>query len=227
LLDELGVDPAARFLWSFGLDGGTFAGAAVDWYAKDLPLARLAAGGVLLAYELDGAPLPPEHGFPVRLVVPGYFGTNSVKWLWHLNLAKRRAASPFTTTFYNDRMGADDVAAGLPATRPVWAQAPEAIIVAPAPDAVVAAGEACEIWGWAWSYRGIAAVEISVDGGASYARAPLEPRHGWSWQRFSAPWRPTARGEALISARAIEAGGAAQPVEGARNAIHSVPIVVR
>ena len=146
---------------------------------------------MLLAYELNGAPLPAEHGFPVRLVVPGYYGTNSVKWLWRLHLAGHRAEGPFTTEFYNDRLGADDVAAGLPSRRPVWALAPESIIVAPAPDTVVAAGELTEIWGWAWSYRGIAAAEVSVDGGASFTRATLEQRSGWAWQRFSLPWRPS------------------------------------
>src|SRR5262245_34994932 len=165
LLDEVGIDPRARFLWSFGLDGGDFAGTVSDWFVKDLPLERLAAGDVLLAYELNGAPLPAEHGFPVRLVVPGYYGTNSVKWLWRLHLAERRAEGPFTTTLYNDRLGAGDVAAGLPPLRPVWAIAPESIIVAPVPDAVVAADEPVEIWGWAWSFRGMTAVEISLDHG--------------------------------------------------------------
>jgi sulfane dehydrogenase subunit SoxC len=114
LLDEVETEPRARFLWSYGLDGGDFAGISCEWYVKDLPLARLAADDVLLAYELNGAPLPAEHGSPVRLVVPGYYGTNSVKWLWRLHLAAHRAKGSFTTDFYNDSLGADDVAAGLP-----------------------------------------------------------------------------------------------------------------
>jgi len=227
LLDEIGVDPRARFLWSYGLDGGDFAGASCEWYVKDLPLERLAAGDVLLADELNGAPLPAEHGFPLRLVVPGYYGTNSVKWLWRLHLADRRADGPFTTRFYNDSLGAEDVAAGLPPRRPVWAIAPEAVIVAPAPDAVVPAGESTEIRGWAWSFRGVAAAEVSVDSGASIRRAALAPRRGWAWQRFSLPWRPDKRGETLLGVRAVEAGGIGQPQDGARNAIHTVRVVVR
>ena len=227
LLDELGVEKSARYLWSFGLDGGVFAGASCDWFVKDLPLERLAAGDVLLAYELNGSPLPPEHGFPLRLVVPGYYGKNSVKWLWRLHLAERRAEGLFTTTYYNDSLGADDIAAGLPSRRPVWATAPEAIIVNPAPDAVVAAGESIEIWGWAWSFRGITAVEVSVDGGTSFTRAALESQRGWAWRRFSLPWQPADRGEMLLSARAIEAGGASQPFDGARNAVHTVRVAVQ
>ena len=227
LLDELEIDPRARFLWSYGLDGGDFAATSCDWFVKDLPLERLGAGGVLLAYELNGAPLPAEHGFPVRLVVPGYYGTNSVKWLWRLHLADRRADGPFTTVFYNDSLSADDVAAGLPPRRPVWAIAPESIIVAPAPDAVIGVGERAEIWGWAWSFRGIAAVEVSVDGGAHFTRAVVERRRGWAWQRFSHSWQPTKRGDVQLSVRAFEANGATQPRDGARNSIHTVPIVVR
>ncbi|WP_162917412.1 molybdopterin-dependent oxidoreductase [Dongia deserti] len=124
LLDEFGVDAQARYLWSYGLDGGDFAGTPCDWYLKDLPLARLKAGDVLIAYELNGAPLPAEHGFPVRLVVPGYYGTNSVKWLWRLHLADRRAEGQFASVLYNDPLDAREIAAGQPERRPVWAVAP-------------------------------------------------------------------------------------------------------
>lgn len=224
LLADAEVSPDARFLWSYGLDGGDFAGTVVDWYLKDLPLARLQAGGVLLAYELNGAPLPAEHGFPVRLAVPGFYGTNSVKWLWRLQLADRRADGPFVSKLYNDAVDAAEIAAGQPARRPVWAVAPESIIVAPVPGAVLARGDAVQIWGWAWSFRGVARVEISTDGGATFRNATLEPRRGWSWQRFSLTWRPEDSGETLISARALDANGAGQPFDGARNAIHAVKV---
>lgn len=226
LLDELALDPRARFLWSHGLDRGTFDGVPCEGFVKDLPVERLAAGDVLLAYELNGAPLPAEHGFPLRLVVPGYYGTNSVKWLGRLTLAEGRAEGPFTTTLYNDPSSAADRAAGLAARRPVWATAPESIIVAPAPDAAVPVGKTTEIWGWAWSFRGIAAAEVSVDGGANFTRAALEERRGWAWQRFSLPWRPAGRGDVRLCVRAIEANGTAQPGDGARNAIHAVRVTV-
>lgn len=226
LLSEVGIDPRARFLWSYGLDSGNFAGTSCDWFVKDLPLERLAMGGTLVAYELNGAPLPAEHGFPVRLVVPGYYGTNSVKWLWRLHLAAERSEGPFTTTYYNDPATPEAIAAGLPARRPVWAVAPESVIVAPAPDATVALGQPVDIRGWAWSFHGIAGVEISVDDGAHFARASLEPRHDWAWQRFSLSWQPRARGEVRLCARAFEATGAAQPNEGRRNAIHTVRLKV-
>jgi DMSO/TMAO reductase YedYZ molybdopterin-dependent catalytic subunit len=227
LLSELGVDPEARYLWSYGLDGGEFAGTRCDWFVKDLPLQRLSAGEVLLAYELNDAPLPAEHGFPLRLVVPGFYGTNSVKWLWRLRLAGARASGPFTTTFYNDRRSAAEVAAGLAPEQPVWAQAPEAVIVAPAPGAGLVAGTETEVWGWAWGFEEIVAVELSDDEGASWRRAKLAPRSGWAWQRFALAWRPPAAGACRLSVRAWTASGRGQPAEGARNAVHSVELEVR
>ena len=226
LLDELGVDPRARFLWSSGLDGGTFAGESCEFFTKDMPLERLAAGDVLLAYELNGAPLPAQHGFPLRLVVPGYYGTNSVKWLWRLHLAEQRAKGVFTTRFYSDPVGPEARDAGHPEQRPVWAIAPESMIVSPAPGAILRHGEPSEIWGWAWSFTGVAGAEVSVDGGRSYLPARLEAHRGWSWQRFSIPWSPSEPGELVLTVRAVEAGGNGQPIDGARNAIHRVRITV-
>jgi hypothetical protein len=73
----------------------------------------------------------------------------------------------------------------------------------------------------------VARVEISTDGGATFRTATLEPRHGWSGQRFSLSWRPEMSGETLLSARAFDANGAGQPADGARNAIHTVTVEVR
>ena len=226
LLADAGVDPRARFLWSSGLDGGEFAGESCDWFVKDLPLERLAAGGVLLAFELNGEPLSAEHGFPVRLVVPGFYGTNSVKWLWRLHLADHRAESLFTTRFYSDISGPEEIAAGRPPQRPVWAIAPEAIIVGPVPHATIPVGQPVEIWGWAWSFRGVDTVEVSVDENASFGRAELSPHEGWAWRRFSRIWHPTVRGDATLSARATDGAGVTQPRDGARNAIQTVRVTV-
>jgi DMSO/TMAO reductase YedYZ molybdopterin-dependent catalytic subunit len=118
LLRRCGIRAEARFLWSYGLDRGEYDGVSARWYVKDLPLARLGQGGVLLAYAVNGEPLMPEHGSPLRLVVPGFYGTNSVKWLWRLELAEARAGGPFTTELYNDP---DHLTGG---TRPVWEAPP-------------------------------------------------------------------------------------------------------
>jgi len=183
-----------------------------------MPLARLAEGGVLLAYAVNGEPLSPEHGHPLRLVIPGYYGTNAVKWLWRLELSEGRATGPFTTELYND----PDPVRG--ATRPVWQAPPESLIVAPAPGQLTASETG--IWGWAWAAEGVAKTEVSVDGGKSWSPARLEPRRQWSWQRFSFDWQPSSPGNFMLAARATDTRGAAQPLEKARNAVHTVAVTV-
>jgi DMSO/TMAO reductase YedYZ molybdopterin-dependent catalytic subunit len=146
-LPNVGRMRQPRYVWLGGADYGVFDGESCEAFVKDLPLERVAAD-VLVAYEMNGAPLRPEHGYPARLVVPGYYGTNSVKWLNRLSLAEKRANGPFTTRWYNDPiLNADGRPTGR--TVPVWSIAPESVIVSPAPDQTLSAGEDVEIWGWA------------------------------------------------------------------------------
>jgi DMSO/TMAO reductase YedYZ molybdopterin-dependent catalytic subunit len=211
------VLPEARFVWSYGLDHGSYEGHAVENYAKDLPLARL-DDSVLIATELNGAPLPAEHGYPARLLVPGFYGTNSVKWLDRIVLADRRADGPFTTALYNDPAPEGGM-------RPVWAVMPESAIVAPVPHATLGMRET-EIWGWAWGALPISGVDISTDGGESWRAAEIEPRRQFAWQKFSSRWRPERPGPVTIMARARDEAGSVQPAAAARNAIHSVAVEI-
>ncbi len=224
LLAECIPSSEARFVWSTGADYGVFDGVPSEFYVKDLPIERVGAD-VLVAFEMNGEPLRAENGFPVRLVVPGFYATNSVKWLTRIELTERRPAGPFTTRWYNDPVRDE---AGVPtcATVPVWAIAPEAIIVAPGPQKALKAGAMIEIWGWAWGDGGIEAVDVSVDGGAGWMNAQIEPPAGRTWQRFSTIWRADKAGMHALCARARTADGRVQPVSGARNAIHTTPVSV-
>jgi len=224
LLAECEPFETASFLWAFGADYGIFEGHSCDAYVKDLPLER-AVQDVLLAYEMNDAPLRPENGFPVRLVVPGFYGTNSVKWLTRLELADRRAMGPFTTALYNDQV-LDGTGAPTGVTQPVWKIAAESVIVAPAPDSTIPSRVPVQIWGWAWGDGGISSVDVSVDGGSSWSIAKLERRAGRMWQRFEYTWVPEAPGSHEICARATGLNGECQSVFGARNAIHRVAIEV-
>ena len=82
---------AAQYIWSYGADFGEFSGVVVDAYVKDLPIGRVEAD-VLIGYEMNGSALPSEHGFPARLVVTGFYGTNSVK-MAHPNNAWRETGA--------------------------------------------------------------------------------------------------------------------------------------
>jgi DMSO/TMAO reductase YedYZ molybdopterin-dependent catalytic subunit len=214
--------PRAKYLWSRGADYGAFGGIDHQAYVKDLPLER-APADVVIAYELNGAPLPAEHGFPARLVVPGFYGTNSVKWLTRMTLADTRATGAFTTRWYNDPI-AD--AAGGETTVPVWSVAPESVIVSPASGQTLQRDTPQEIWGWAWADGGIAEVEVSVDGGTRWREAQVEPRVERAWQRFALAWRPNGIGTAVLCARAYSHDGAAQPESDRRNAIHRIEVTV-
>lgn len=226
ILDEAGVDPAARFIWSYGVDRGAYENIRSDCYLKDMPLERLAEGDVLLAYEMNGEPLTVERGAPVRLFIPGYYGTNSVKWLRRITLAERRAEGPMTTVLYNDAPPCSRDIGGDAAPRPVWEIAPESVIVAPAPKAEIRAEEPFEIWGWAWAATGIAHVEVSTDDGATYNRANLTARENWSWQRFSYGWRPVVAGPVALVSRATDSNGVTQPRLDARNSLYKVAVNV-
>jgi DMSO/TMAO reductase YedYZ molybdopterin-dependent catalytic subunit len=222
ILAQCGLHQRARFVWSSGADYGEFGGVCVEAYVKDLPIDRVNAD-VLIAYEMNGEPLAPEHGFPARLVVPGFYGTNSVKWLTRMTLAGERASGPFTTRWYNDPVEDDTSANGQ--TVPVWTIAPQSVIVAPAADTTIKTGEAIEVWGWAWADGGVSQIDVSVETG-EWQRAQLEPLSGRAWQRFNLPWTPTKGGATTLASRAATASGECQPACGRRNAIHSVSVNV-
>jgi DMSO/TMAO reductase YedYZ molybdopterin-dependent catalytic subunit len=224
LIADCEPDPAVRYVWSSGADHGVFEGDRCDAFVKDLPLDRVAAD-VLIAYEMNGEPLRPENGYPARLVVPGYYGTNSVKWLIRLSLADTRAPGPFTTRWYNDPI-LDVEGKPTGATTPVGPVAPESVIVSPAPDQTLPIGEDVEVWGWAWADGGVSAVEVSADDGGGWTPAALEQPAGSAWQRFAATWRPRHRRAYELWSRARTAAGGLQPDAGARNAIHRVPLNV-
>jgi DMSO/TMAO reductase YedYZ molybdopterin-dependent catalytic subunit len=102
ILERCGLTPAAAFVWAHGLERADFAELKDEPYVKDLPLAKAVSPEVLLATGMNGLPLTPDRGGPVRLVVPGWYGTNSLKWLGTLTVADCRAPGPYTTRFYND-----------------------------------------------------------------------------------------------------------------------------
>jgi sulfane dehydrogenase subunit SoxC len=218
LLDQAGIEPSATLLWAWGFDGGNFVGRPFVHYFKDIPLERIREGGVLIAHTLNGKPLSVEHGFPARLVVPGYYGTNSVKWLCRLELADKRPEGLFTTELYND-----PIAGG--GTRPVRNIAPESMIYSPVPEARLAGGM-LTIRGRAWGGAEIASVEVSCDGGQSWHVAEVTGRHERGWHSFAIDWQPPGPGEYVLQCRATDETGEVQPAGGARNAIYSATVTV-
>lgn len=217
LLERAGVRPEARLVCPEGLDSGSFANVHSERYVKDLPLARALEPDVLVAWAMNGEPLSAEHGFPARVFVPGYFGTNAVKWLSRITLAAERPESLFTTKLYNRRVEGD--------MRPVRELDVHAVIVAPAEGAVLERGRHT-IEGWAWSAWRVSAVDVSADGGKTWQPARVAPRGAdHQWQAFRYAWDALVPGRHELHARATDSQGRVQPAAG-RNRIHTICVAV-
>ena len=218
VLAAAGVMPRARYVWSTGADTGTFNGVHHPCYQKDLPIEKALAPETLIATHINGEPLSPERGGPARLIVPGFYGTNSTKWLTRLELREERSPGHFTTTLYNDLIESG----GKTHLKPVWAIAPHSLIVSHRDAAPVAAGVQ-RIEGWAWAGSGAAQVEVSVDAGDSWRVARLDRRVDFSWQRFSIDV-DLPPGQHRLLCRATANDGAVQPGHDARNEWFSIGI---
>ena len=171
LLEEAGpLDEAVELVFA-GADRGIHKEVEHD-YERSLPIADALRDEVLLAYEMNGAPLPPQHGFPLRLVVPGWYGMTSVKWLTRIT-AVREPFEGFQQLAYRYRQEPEDD--GTPVTR----MDPRSLMIPPGiPDfmtrsRIVDAGRHV-LRGRAWSGWGpIERVEVSADGGSTWAAAEL------------------------------------------------------
>jgi sulfane dehydrogenase subunit SoxC len=217
LLARAGVRSEARCVCAEGLDWGSFANVYSERYVKDLPLARALDPDVLVAWAMNGAPLTPEHGFPARVFVPGYFGTNAVKWLSRITLAAERPESLFTTRLYNRRVEGQ--------ARPVRELDVHAVMVSPADGATLAPGRHT-ITGWAWSAWPVRTVDVSTDGGATWRPARVVPRGAdHQWQAFACEWDAAAPGRYQLHVRAADERERVQPSAG-RNRIHSINVAV-
>ncbi|MFB6892706.1 molybdopterin-dependent oxidoreductase [Kitasatospora sp. NPDC056327] len=212
-----GPRPQARHVWFEGADRGSFAGEHGLTYLKDLPLEQ-ARTEVLLADTVNGAPLPPRHGFPLRAVAPRLFATNSVKWLTRLVLADHRPEHLFTTRLYTR------VPPGGGAPRPAREVDVNSRLLAPLDGEPLPAGR-YEVTGRAWGAEPVVAVEVAVDDGG-WRPAVLDPRGARPvWQRFALAV-PLSPGRHRIRCRATDVRGRVQPPSGARNAVHTIGVTV-
>ncbi|OQO13952.1 hypothetical protein B0A48_00827 [Cryoendolithus antarcticus] len=221
LLDLAGsLGEGAQYVWADGLDAGTFGDVAADRYQKDVPLAKALSDDVLVAWWMNGEELSVERGGPVRLVVPGWFGTNSVKWLCRLSVQAERAMGPFTTRFYNELVPGKEAEGTM---RPVWGVEVNSIICSPEPAQVLEAG-IIEIWGWCWCCGDadeIAGVEVVSADGTQIVHAAVEHREGPSWRRWIANLT-IKQGAHEVYARASTTNGNLQPLGNRRNEVHRV-----
>ncbi|MEV6805057.1 sulfite oxidase [Streptomyces sp. NPDC051132] len=174
---------------------------------RPLPLGK-ALEDVLLAYEMNGEPLPYDHGYPVRVLVPSWVGISSVKWVGDIEVSAHPLFSPWNTTFYRLFGSAYPKEGTAPLTRQTVKSAFEL-----ASGATFPAGRRQVLRGRSWSGAGgVARVEVSTDAGTTWRPARLHdrPRAG-TWTRWSLPWTPVAPGPAQLLARATDTAGRTQP----------------
>jgi DMSO/TMAO reductase YedYZ molybdopterin-dependent catalytic subunit len=197
-------------------------------FARSLPCADALHPDMLLAYEMNGEPLPAAHGGPVRLVVPGWYGVASVKWLVQIEAL----TEPFTGYFQAARYVMD--IPGAATQPPLRTMAVKSLITHPAAGAVLPPGRVT-IRGVAWSGDGvITEVTVSTDGGATWQLAPVTPPTGpYAWQPWTFAWTPPGPGLYTLCARATDVAGHTQPAVAlwnrlgyANNAIQGVAVDV-
>ena len=232
LLRETGIDEDAVELVFGGADHGTQGGVEHD-YERSLTVAEAMRDEVLLAYEVNGVPLPPQHGFPLRLIVPGWYGMTSVKWLRRIT-AVAEPFDGFQQDAYRFRTDEDDP--GSPVTR----IRTRALMVPPGfPDfftrgRVLDAGP-CRLGGRAWSGQAsVDRVEVSTDGGNAWHDAHLGPLpEPFAWRAWSHDW-DAEPGEHELLVRATDGLGITQPLDQpwnhhgfANTMVQWVPVTVR
>lgn len=223
-IEFTGLDRVEREGVHFGFGGG-------------IDLQKALAGDVLLATELNGAPLPPVHGFPLRALVPGWIGARSVKWLGRITLCAEPSNNYFQSKAYRTQRDVDpakprDVSAG-----DALGEVPlNAVIIDPLGGADVVAGQVT-VRGWAMgsARQPLASVEVSADGG-EWNRARLTAQGSpWTWSFWEATLKLTA-GPHTLAVRATDNAGMTQPAEVrdtwnvkgyANNAWHRLGVVAR
>lgn len=211
VLARAGVKDSAKHLHLFGSDVPP---GKVPPFHRSIEMAK-AMDDCILAFEMNGKPLPPQHGAPLRMIVPGWAGDHWMKWV-----VKITASAVAQTGFYMDTAYRWPITPGAPGVsfkpeemRPLTEMAVKSnITTAPAR---AKAGTPVTIRGFAFSGApDITKVEVSADGGKTWGVAKLDPRRApHSWRLWSYAWTPKARGTAQVMVRATDSKGVTQPRE--------------
>jgi len=207
-----GASAAATHVWTAGADRPL---GAQPPFVRQVPWAKAMDADTIVAYEMDGQPIPPLHGAPLRAIVPGWEGAYSVKWLQRLTVASKEHDGFWVASAYRYPkarvMPGTTVAAGDQA--PLTGLAVKSLITRPHDGAALAAGPV-QIAGFAWAGESrIARVDVSTDGGATWSAARLTgPVHRFAWRRFEFSADLRQQEVHTILSRATDDRGATQPV---------------
>jgi DMSO/TMAO reductase YedYZ molybdopterin-dependent catalytic subunit len=211
LLDRAGLDPDVRFIKLTGQDQGLVetSPARPVPFARGIPVAKALAPETMLAYRMNEDVLPVEHGFPLRAIVPGWYGMDSVKWLVGIEALKTEDLSYFMTEKY--------VATRLRAVgaemHPLSRMQVKSQIIFPRDGSRLRASN-IEIEGLAWAGENkIEMVEVAIPGLTGWISAKFEDTpHAYQWVRWKFVWKPKRPGMHSITCRATDSAGRTQPI---------------
>lgn len=199
-----GLRPSAVDVLPRGLDAEVVSnGVNLGHVRRPLPIAK-ALDDVLLAYDMNGEPLPPDHGAPVRLIVPSWVGIANIKWVGAIEVADTPLFSPFNTELYR-LYGPEYPAEGAPVTT----QTVKSAFELPWEGATLTAGRTHLLRGRSWSGTGrVREVRVSTDGGTTWRRARPRgaQRNAAGWLLWELPWRPEPGTYDLIAAATDDTG---------------------
>ena len=188
--------------------------ASVPLFTRSIPLEKALHPDTLLAYEMNGRPLPLLHGAPLRVITPGWMADSCTKWLTEITVQADEAKGYYMQTAYRVPVTAIQANSGLPGTSmvPVEAMVVKSLISSPAEGTQVGQGPVT-VQGVAWSGEAsVATVELSFDEGKTWEQARLvgedEP---YGWRQWQFLWRPKGPGPVTILCRATDASGQMQP----------------
>ncbi len=234
LLDVAGLKSSAREIVFKGADHGEEEEEGVSFeldYRRSLPLDKALYPDTILAYEMNGENLLPVHGYPLRLIVPGWYGMASVKWLVNIEASE----GAFEGFFQKRRYVV--INEGLENSldrEPVTVLKVKSLITAPRHGEVIPRGP-FTIRGLAWSGTGeVTKVEVSTEGGRSWQEARLlEEPISHAWRLWEADWDAAETGHYIFMARAFDSSGDSQPTSVAwnfrgyaNNSIHTIAVEV-
>jgi DMSO/TMAO reductase YedYZ molybdopterin-dependent catalytic subunit len=210
-LEKAGFSTKATEVVFEGLDFGLDEAESVPLqYARSISLEKALAAETMIAWKMNGQPLSREHGFPARVVVPGYYAMSHVKWLSRIRLVERPFKGFYMVKRYFTARAVPG--AGNFEIQPVMKMKVKSQIARPQPGEQLPRG-ACRITGAAWAGEASATrVEVSTDGGLHWAPAILlDTPAPYVWVRWEYPWTPGSSGAFTLMCRAFDNQGGKQP----------------
>lgn len=237
VLKMAGVKKSAVYTGNYGLDDSLNM-AKVERFSRGIPIEKAMDDHTMIAFGMNGKPIPARHGAPLRLVVPGWVGSASEKWLTRLWIrdkvhdSKKMSGSAYRIPKYTVAPGQKVPKSDMEI---LTAWQIKSLITNPADGTKVKAGKTLNVRGHAWAgEQEVDKVELSFDHGATWVKADLDkPRDKYAWANFGYDWKPKETGYYVIMARATDNNDVAQPFDQPwnpkgylGNMVHRVPVMV-